>query len=77
MSYGYNSRVEFSKSEAGIGAFTEGLLVQITGVRRTREEKKEPIIFICHSLGGIVVKKVRFTSLLRIKQPPRPRLVCI
>ena len=61
MSYGYNSQVQFSKSEAGIEQFAEGLLSQIEGLRRHNMEKKMPIIFICHSLGGIVVKKVRFS----------------
>jgi hypothetical protein len=58
MSYGYNSQVELSKSTADIGAFAEGLLYQLQTWRRTAEEKKRPIIFICHSLGGIVAKKV-------------------
>jgi predicted alpha/beta hydrolase family esterase len=35
------------------------LLDRLTGERQTPEEKSRAIIFIAHSLGGIVVKKVR------------------
>jgi hypothetical protein len=56
MSYGYNSTVLFSKSEADFGTFAEQLLEDILSWR-TRGMVR-PIIFICHSLGGIVFKKV-------------------
>lgn len=58
MSFGYNSSVQFSKSTAGIGSFAEELLEAIMSWRGTVIEKARPIIFICHSLGGIVFKKV-------------------
>jgi hypothetical protein len=65
MSYGYNSAVQFSKSTADVGTFADGLLEEIMSYRGTNAEKARPIIFICHSLGGIVFKKVgTFTIIL-------------
>ena len=58
MSYGYNSALQFSKSVAGIGTFAEQLLEDLRSWRGTQAERDRPIIFICHSLGGIVVKQV-------------------
>jgi hypothetical protein len=58
MSYGYNSIVQFSKSTARVGIFADALLEDIISWRRSAEEQARPIIFICHSLGGIVFKRV-------------------
>ena len=62
MSYGYNSAVQFSKLTADIGAFADVLLEDIISWRGTEAEKARPIIFICHSLGGIVFKRVRLDA---------------
>jgi len=57
MSFGYDSVLQFSKSVADIGTFAEQLLEDLIS-RRNGMAARRPIIFICHSLGGIVVKKV-------------------
>ncbi|KAH7140282.1 hypothetical protein B0J13DRAFT_477392 [Dactylonectria estremocensis] len=72
MSFGYDSAVQFSKSTADIGDFAEALLADLVACRKSKVEKRRPIIFICHSLGGIVFKQAlvrarerdRFTDLL-------------
>jgi len=55
MSYGYNSETAFSKSITDINDEAAMLLDRLNGERH--EAKTRPIIFISHSLGGIVVKK--------------------
>jgi hypothetical protein len=60
LSFSYNSRVQFSKSTSDILDFATQLLEQLLAVRRTQAEKARPIVFVCHSLGGIVFKQVRF-----------------
>lgn len=57
MSYGYNSAVQFSKSAADIGVFAEQLLFSLMAKRRSHSERERPVIFICHSLGGLVFKQ--------------------
>jgi hypothetical protein len=58
MSFGYNSDTAFSAAVTDIDDVALMLLDRMDGERQLEEEKKRPIVFISHSLGGIVVKKV-------------------
>ncbi|CEI70924.1 unnamed protein product [Fusarium venenatum] len=51
MTFGYDSKLAFSKSQSGVEAFAQDLL------NRLRVARNRPLVFIAHSLGGIVVKK--------------------
>jgi hypothetical protein len=62
MSFGYDSLV-LSKSVANVGIFAEQLLEALMAQRNGLAYlQSRPIIFVCHSLGGIVVKKVRLSK---------------
>jgi pimeloyl-ACP methyl ester carboxylesterase len=65
FSYGYDSAVVFSKSVATIDQAAIMLLSRLLGKRRTSEEKGRPIIFIAHSLGGLVVKQAMIQAWTR------------
>ena len=60
MSFGYDSDIAFSSNVTDITDIAKMLLERLRGERQSDEEKKRPIVFISHSLGGIVVKKVSF-----------------
>ena len=60
MSFGYDSDTAFSCAVTDITNVAKMLLKRLRGARQSAEEKRRPIVFISHSLGGIVVKKVGF-----------------
>jgi hypothetical protein len=59
LSFSYNSSLQFSKSTSDLFTFAEQLLEGLLAQRQTEAEQNRRIIFVCHSLGGIVVKQVR------------------
>jgi hypothetical protein len=62
MSWGYNSAVFGTPSVGNITSFAQALLNDLKGYRPKVLEKR-PLIFVCHSLGGIVFKRVRLKKL--------------
>ncbi|KAK0738886.1 hypothetical protein B0T18DRAFT_492746 [Schizothecium vesticola] len=57
MTFGYHSGLAFSKSRGGIETYARDLLNRLNIVRGDSQAQHRPLVFIAHSLGGIVVKK--------------------
>ncbi len=58
MSYGYYSGRILSKSISDTDDIARKLLNRLHGIRRSTAERARPILFVAHSLGGVVVKQV-------------------
>jgi hypothetical protein len=58
MSFGFDSNTAFTKAVTDIEDVADMLLDRLNGERQTPAEKSRPIMFIAHSLGGIIVKRV-------------------
>ncbi|KAF7502214.1 hypothetical protein GJ744_006436 [Endocarpon pusillum] len=57
VSFGYDSRTAFTKTVSDIEDVADMLLNRLKGMRQSAAEKSRPLIYIAHSLGGIVVKQ--------------------
>lgn len=58
MAFGYNADAAFGNTTADIIDHAKDLLSSLIDRREEEGENSRPIIFIAHSLGGIVVKQV-------------------
>jgi len=57
FSFGYDAQVAFTTSTATPDDFAKSLLGYLQMYRTGKEQLKKPWIFICHSMGGIVLKR--------------------
>ncbi|KAN0071003.1 TPR-like protein [Elaphomyces granulatus] len=62
MSFGYNASAAFGNTTATIADHARDLLGCLVDKREEGDEKTRPIIFVGHSLGGIVIKQALFQA---------------
>ena len=65
FTYSYPSQLLWSRSEAALMEYTQTLLENLRNQRRNQQRR--PIIYLAHSLGGIVCKE----ALIKAKNDPR------
>lgn len=57
LTFGYTSKTYFSRSKSDVQDFASELLTAINTRRQSQIERQRPLIFLCHSLGGLVFKQ--------------------
>jgi pimeloyl-ACP methyl ester carboxylesterase len=58
LTFGYNADAAFGNTTADIVDYAKDLLGSLIDKREEENETRRQIIFIAHSLGGIIVKQV-------------------
>jgi len=62
VTYGYNTGVVASDSNQGVRELAHTLLDSLAIFRQRTQTQKRPLLFVCHSLGGVVLKEALVMS---------------
>jgi hypothetical protein len=62
ITYGYDTAVVASDSNQGIRELAHTLLDELTEFRRSTQTQRRSLLFVCHSLGGVVLKEALVMS---------------
>ncbi|GAB7336811.1 hypothetical protein MBLNU13_g11322t2 [Cladosporium sp. NU13] len=62
ITYGYDTSVIGSNSNQGIHELAHTLLDGLATFRRHTQTQQRPLVFVCHSLGGVVLKEALVMS---------------
>ena len=62
ITYGYDTAVVESDSNQGIRELAHTLLDELTEFRRSTQTQQRSLLFVCHSLGGVVLKEALVMS---------------
>lgn len=62
ITYGYDTAVVASHSNQGIRELAHTLLDELTEFRRSTLTQQRSLLFVCHSLGGVVLKEALVMS---------------
>jgi hypothetical protein len=68
VTYGYDTTVVDSDSNQGVHDLASTLLDRLVDFRRDTQTQQRPLCFVCHSLGGVVVKEALVISSNAIDQ---------
>ncbi|KAI0380774.1 hypothetical protein F5Y04DRAFT_256678 [Hypomontagnella monticulosa] len=66
--FGYNSSVAIESSPAGVREQVNNLLNHLERVRSS--DLNRPLVFMCHSLGGLIAKRALVTAKLKAEHNP-------
>jgi hypothetical protein len=61
MTFGYNATVLAGTTVSGVRDNAKSLLMALRNLRQGDRSEGRPIVFVGHSLGGIIIKQVRFS----------------
>lgn len=62
ITYGYDTASNASHSNQGVRGLARTLLDRLAILRRRTQTQQRPLLFICHSLGGVVLKEALVMS---------------
>jgi hypothetical protein len=70
ITYGYDTAVVASHSNQGVHELAHTLLDGLVTFRQRTQTQQRPLLFVCHSLGGVVLKEalVMSSKLTDVKQ---------